>query len=110
MNSEDNEERRKCERMLEKVLNGMVNRLVPYMKVNVKVKMLGRDDFKIRMSTQTTLHQYGDIGIEPNLDEMYDYMDISINKTLLTNPDIGGVVSKLIDEIEIKLDSKRLNG
>lgn len=109
MNREDNEERKNCERMIEKVMSSVVSRFVPYMNVGVKVKMLGRDDYTISISRQTTLHEYGDIGIESNTDEMYNHLDISINKKVLSNPEIGTVISDLINDIEEKMDFIRLN-
>tara|TARA_R100000908_G_scaffold57181_1_gene32867 strand:- start:58 stop:390 length:333 start_codon:yes stop_codon:yes gene_type:complete len=107
MNREDNEERRNCQRMLEKVLTGVISRLVPYVNVNVNVKMIGRDNYTISLSRQTTLHEYGDIGIQPPEDEKYDYLDIAINRTLLNNPDIGRIVGHLIDDIEVKMEHLR---
>jgi len=107
MNREDNEERRNCQRMLEKVLTGVVSRLVPYMNVNVKMKMTGRDNYTISLSRQTTLHEYGDIGVQAPEDEKYDYLDIAINKTLLNNPDIGSIVGNLIDDVEVKMEHLR---
>ena len=107
MNREDNEERRNCQRMLEKVLTGVVSRLVPYMNVSVKMKMIGREHYTIAVSRQTTLHEYGDIGVQPPEGEKYDYLDIAISKTLLNNPDIGGIVGKLIDDIEVKMEHLR---
>ena len=50
MNREDNEERIKCQRMLEKVLTGVVSRLVPYMNVSVNMKMIGREHYTIAVS------------------------------------------------------------
>tara|TARA_R100000988_G_scaffold89498_1_gene52940 strand:- start:6085 stop:6417 length:333 start_codon:yes stop_codon:yes gene_type:complete len=107
MNREDNEERRNCQRMLEKVLTGVVSRLVPYMNVNVSMKMIGREHYTIALSRQTTLHEYGDIGVQPPEGEKHDYLDIAISKTLLNNPDIGGIVSDMIDDVEVKMEHLR---
>ena len=107
MNREDNEERKNCERMLERLTVGVLSRFVPYMNVNVKISMLGRDDYKLRISRQTTLHEYGDIGVSPTNDENYHYLDVSLNKTILTNPNIGDIMVRLIDDLEEKVDYLR---
>ena len=107
MKRDENEERKNCDRMLEKVMTGVLSRFVPYMNVKVMVKMLGRDDYTIHTTKQTTLHDYGDIGIEPSTDDIYDYLDVSINKTLLSNPNIGEKMSNLIDALEIRMDNLR---
>ena len=100
---EERKERRNCERMLERVISGVITRFVPHMNITVRVVLMGRDDYKMRFSRQTTLHEYADIGIEPNDEAKLDYLDVQLNRTLLSNPDIGEVVTKLIDDLEIKM-------
>ena len=100
---EERKERKNCERMLERVVHGVLTRFVPHMNVSVKVGMLGRADYEMRVSRQMTLHDYADIGIAPNDEAKLDYLDVQLNRTMITNPDIGDVIVKLIDELEIKM-------
>jgi hypothetical protein len=44
-----------------------------------------------------------ELGIDRNEDEIYKYLDISINKRLLLDPDIGEQVFDLLDKIDNKL-------
>ena len=100
---EERKERRNCERMLEKVVTGVITRFVPHMNITVRVILLGREDYKMRFSRQTTLHEYADIGIEVNDEAKLDYLDVQLNRTLLSNPDIGEVITRMIDDLEIKM-------
>ena len=100
---EERKERRNCERMLEKVVTGVITRFVPHMNITVRVILLGREDYKMRFSRQATLHEYADIGIEVNDEAKLDYLDVQLNRTLLSNPDIGEVITRMIDDLEIKM-------
>tara|TARA_R110000744_G_scaffold144848_4_gene257001 strand:- start:359 stop:694 length:336 start_codon:yes stop_codon:yes gene_type:complete len=108
-NKKDIEERRECEKVVERIITGVIKRLVPQMNIVVKIKMLGREDYIINMSRQTTLHEFTDLGINPNEDNIYNYMDISINKIALRKPELSHIVNKLLDDIEIRLEEIRKN-
>ena len=92
-----------CEKMATRIIQAMVQHKVPSMKVEVKVAMIGKDPFTLRFSEQTTLHDFMELGIERNDDEIYKYLDISINKRLLRDPDIGTKVFDLLDNIDDRL-------
>tara|TARA_R100001510_G_C7589878_1_gene159947 strand:+ start:413 stop:751 length:339 start_codon:yes stop_codon:yes gene_type:complete len=107
---EERKERKKCERMLERVVSGVITRFAPDMNTTVRVMLLGREDYKMRVSRQTTLHEYADIGIAPNVEAKLDYLDVQLNRTLLDNPNIGEVITRMIDDLEIKMMRIRQTG
>lgn len=92
-----------CEKLATRIIQAMVQHKVPSMKVEVRVAMLGQEPFALRFSEQTTLHDFMELGIERNEDEIYKYLDISINKRLLLDPTIGDKVFDLLDNIDKKL-------
>jgi hypothetical protein len=92
-----------CEKIAKRIIQAMVQHKVPSMKVEVRVAMIGPEPFLVRFSEQTTLHDFMELGIERNDDEIYKHLDISINKRLLLKPDIGEHLVDLLDKIDKKL-------
>jgi len=100
-------ERSDCEKVVARLLNGILGYTVPNMKVKVVVGMCGDKPFIIQQSKQKTLHDYADIGVRRNEEEKYDHLDITLNKTIIVDPDIGSIVCSLLDAVERKTDQFR---
>ena len=87
-----------CEKLAMRIIQAMIQHKVPSMKVEVRVAMIGPEPFAVRFSEQTTLHDFMELGIERNDDEIYKHLDISVNKRLLLDPNIGEQVFNLLDK------------
>lgn len=103
-------ERSDCEKVIVRMLEAILNYTVPNMKVKVIMGMCGNKPFTIQYTKQMTLHDYTDIGVSRNEDELYNHLDITINKTIVTDPEIGKIVCSLLDAVERKTEQFRLMG
>ena len=92
--------RNECENIVKRMLEAVLDYQTDSMKVNVYIGLCGEKEFVINKSRQTTLHEYGDIGIEPNEDEMLHQLNITLNKKLIHHPELGDVVKKILDKVE----------
>tara|TARA_R100000008_G_C3568309_1_gene160463 strand:+ start:829 stop:1146 length:318 start_codon:yes stop_codon:yes gene_type:complete len=101
-------ERSDCEKVIVRMLEGILGHMVPNMKVKVVIGMCGNKPFTLRQTKQMTLHDYADIDISRNDEELYQHLDITLNKTVVGDPDIGSIVCDLFDTIEAKTDQFRL--
>jgi len=101
-------ERSDCEKVIVRILEAILNYTVSDMKVKVVMGMCGNSPFRVQYSKQTTLHDYADIGISRNEDEMYNHLDITINKAIVTDPEIGKIICSLLDAVERKTEQFRL--
>lgn len=101
-------ERSDCEKVIVRILEAILNYTVPNMKVKVIVSMCGNKPFVVQHTKQMSLHDYSDIGISRNEEEMYNHLDVTINKAIIADPDIGKIVCSLLDAVEIKTEQFRL--
>lgn len=101
-------ERSDCEKVIVRILEAILNYTVQNMKVKVVIGMCGNNPFRVQYTKQMTLHDYTDIGISRNEDEMYNHLDIIINKAVITDPEIGKIICNLLDAVERKTEQFRL--
>ena len=100
--------RNDCEKVIVRILDAILGYTVPSMIVKVIVGMCGDKPFTIQQSKQMTLHDYADIGVRKNEEEKYEHLDIILNKTVIADPDIGGIICTLLDAVESKTEQFRL--
>lgn len=101
-------ERSDCEKVATRIIEGVLRHMVPFMKVDVRTAMIGEKPFDIRVSRQTTLHDFMELGIARNEDEIYQHLDVSINKRILLDPDMSEQIVNLLNQVEMKLEQIRL--
>tara|TARA_Y100000004_G_scaffold13684_1_gene14614 strand:- start:6850 stop:7179 length:330 start_codon:yes stop_codon:yes gene_type:complete len=93
--------RNECENVLKRVIEGVVRNRLTDMHVHVYVSMCGDKDFIVQRSRQTTLSEFMDLGVEPNEDEMYQHLTITINKSVVHSPKLPDIVIKLLNQVDI---------
>ena len=101
------EKQNKIERAIIAIVETVLQRMmVGLAEVRVSIGLLGNEDYKIRKWRQTTLHEFADIGIEPPKRSNLIFLDITINRLVLS--DISSVTLKLMDAVDEIADEIRL--
>ena len=96
----------KIERAIIAIVETVLQRMmVGLAEVRVSIGLLGNEDYKIRKWRQTTLHEFADIGIEPPKRSNLIFLDITINRLVLS--DISSVTLKLMDAVDEIADEIR---
>ena len=100
------EKQNKIERAIIAIVETVLQRMmVGLAEVRVSIGLLGKKDYKIRKWRQTTLHEFADIGIEPPKRSNLIFLDITINRLVLS--DISSVTLKLMDAVDEIADEIR---
>lgn len=100
------EKQNKIERAIIAIVETVLQRMmVGLAEVRVSIGLLGNEDYKIRKWRQTTLHEFADIGIEPPKRSNLIFLDITINRLVLS--DISSVTLKLMDAVDEIADEIR---
>ena len=100
------EKQNKIERAIIAIVETVLQRMmVGLAEVRVSIGLLCNEDYKIRKWRQTTLHEFADIGIEPPKRSNLIFLDITINRLVLS--DISSVTLKLMDAVDEIADEIR---